>query len=198
MNWWGGIILQVRRAAFTACAASFLTLVAFLVFRSPEPSAPSPYHGVWITLPAVDEVSVQIADARVGEGAVQEHSDGEATTSPAFDQVREAVTTATSSTQAASPALAVSGVSQVPGLEVDDKEPPQSLGASLRGSASTPVEKPSVPVSAQGAVQHNGPLFVINLESTLQPTDPSAVVKHPGFESHRLYVTQFEKDDRIC
>ena len=31
----------------------------------------------------------------------------------------------------------------------------------------------------------------------MQPTDPSAVVTHPGFESHRLYVTRFEKDGRI-
>ena len=194
MNWWGGFILQARRAALTAGAASFLTLISFLIFRSHELQAPSAYHGVWITLPAVNEGAAHIADAQVGEGAVQEHSDGETTTSPAFDQVREAVTTATSSTQAASSALAVSGASQVPSLEVGDKEPHQSPGILLSSTDSTAVEKTSVPIFAQGAVQHNGPLFAINLESTLQPTDSSAVVKHPGFERHRLYVTRFEKD----
>jgi hypothetical protein len=197
MYCWGGVIGQVRRAALTACAASFFTLIAFLIFRSPEPQSSSTYLGVWITLPAADAGSDRLASAELGEGLSQQRRENKTTTSPTFDQVREAVTTATPSTQAASSALVVSGVSQVPGLEVDDKEPPQSSGISPTSTASTAVEKPLVPVSTQEADQHDGPLFAINLESTLQPTDPSAVMTHRGFESHRLYVTRFEKDGQI-
>ncbi len=77
MNWWGGVILQVRRAAYTACAASFFTLVAFLIIRSHDLQAPSAYHGVWLTLPAVDEGSARLASAELDEAQSEQRTDNE-------------------------------------------------------------------------------------------------------------------------
>ena len=60
---------NVRRAAFTAGAASFLTLIAFLILRSQALQAPTPYHGVWLNLPTVPKESVGQVSIGMGEWA---------------------------------------------------------------------------------------------------------------------------------
>ena len=61
------ILVNVRRAASTACAASLLTLIGFFLFGAPKPALPAEGHGIWITIPAIDETSERATRGQASE-----------------------------------------------------------------------------------------------------------------------------------
>jgi hypothetical protein len=186
MNWWGEIIGHVRRAALTACAASFFTLIAFLIIRSQELQAPAPYQGFWLTLPAVEEGVASLA----GDGFV-----GSPSQQPTESTTLGNFVTGPSLEGGSGMALASTGATSAPeGSSPTDR---QVLTVPSELPAGAPIESPSVATSGQGLVRLYGELFAINLESTLLPTDPSSAVVRSGFENLRLYVTHFESNGQI-
>jgi len=179
----------------TVGATCLLTFIAFIVFRSPGPVVPTEYQGVWITLPLVEEDPADIARAQTGQEVLEEQRGSEARRSAVRERAPEVANTHSFSTEPAS-APEVGG-RMANALEDKSGQPYESLGARSKSTAPRSVQIPSTSVTAIKSARFGGPIYAINLESTVTPIDSSTVKMLPVIGAGRLYVTRFEKDSRI-